>query len=173
MADKTFISISYPNPGAVQQAALDWQLAPDAIAQYIAGYLVEYAYPITPRDTGALSMPSLRHTGKGKVEIGYDATNPRGQYYVLPVNEGVAWNGYPVKHYTTPGTGPHFLDKMMSKAVLEAAVKEATQGLDSLVGGAIFDATRKINSSGKYTAYNYHRPEMFSAKKYDKYFNTK
>lgn len=163
------VSISYPNPREVAQAASDWKMLPDVISQTVAMKLVEYASPFTPTDTGALSHPTIKHTAKGKVSIVYDAEN-NGTPYAWYVNEGISWYGKKVKHYTTAGTGPHFLEKMTENAVVKSAVFETVEDISELVGGEIFDATRKLGSSGKYTAYNYTRPQIFREAKYNSYF---
>lgn len=165
------VTISYPNPREVAQAAADWEMLPDVIAQSIALELVEYARPFTPTDTGALSHPTIVHSAKGKVRIDYDATS-NDTPYAWYVNEGIGWYGRKVKHYTTAGTGPHFLEKMTEKSVVQQAVNNTVQDIEELVGGAIFDATRKLGSSGKYTSYNYTRPKIFKEAKYNKYFKS-
>lgn len=163
------VTISYPNPREVAQAASDWKMLPDVISQSVAMELVEYARPFTPTDTGALSHPTVRHTAKGKVRIEYDAQND-GTPYAWYANEGISWYGKKVKHYTTAGTGPHFLEKMTDSSVVKQAVYSTVENIGELVGGEIFDATRRLGSNGKYTSYNYTRPKIFREAKYDSYF---
>ncbi|MCM1323226.1 MAG: hypothetical protein NC218_03485 [Acetobacter sp.] len=163
------VTIQYPNPREVAQAAADWAMLPNAIAQSVAVELVEYARPFTPTDTGALSHPTIKHATSGKVSISYDAST-NGVPYAWYVNEGVGWRGKPVKKYTTAGTGPHFLEKMTDSDIVKQTVYSVVENIGELVGGEIFDATRKLGSNGKYTAYNYTRPAIFREQKYNQYF---
>lgn len=59
-----------------------------------------------PRDTSTLAKSATVKASGNTVTVTYGNTNVR---YAMVQERGMR-NGVPFKHYTTPGTGPHYLE---------------------------------------------------------------
>lgn len=71
------------------------------------------AFPITPKKEGRLRESPMKQV------LGLHGRMEWKKVYALPQEAGVI-RGHPVRHYTTPGTGPHFAEKAV-KAAVQAA----------------------------------------------------
>lgn len=79
--------------------------------------IANYANPNTPKDQGRLRQGIIKQV------LGLHATIAWVKVYAGVQERGMRKDGtYRIKHYTTPGTGPHFAENAVKKAVGEAAI---------------------------------------------------
>lgn len=70
----------------------------------------EIADPITPKDTGRLRMDKIKQV------LGLHGVMVWGKEYAAPQERGIVGKGYPVRHYTTAGTGAHYAFRAIQRA---------------------------------------------------------
>lgn len=81
-----------------------------------------YARPKTPYSGAVLSRGGKSLTGGGHLRIDVVKTVQGGKgkiiwgkRYAESQEKGIVGGKYPVKHYTTPGTGPHYAENAIKK----------------------------------------------------------